>query len=242
LATFTSVAASVTVVGCTTLCTWRLNIGSIRFPEAVLIALSVVEVLDLREVCLDRGIMGFSSGSAVGVSERGMSSSNVGVEGLEGLEKFEKRSAVLRDGLRRAATLDSDRSRRGGRTTSWIWRLRGFFDAVGGGLTMMYCYGRERRAKSGARRAERSGVERRGECAEKWKDVRRSERLRRSKGDVRLTSMGLFLRLDSTPTLTGRAMTTPEALGLGRPSDESDDERCASLRDGRAARPPRPSA
>jgi hypothetical protein len=61
--------------------------------------------------------------------------------------------------------------------------------------------------------------------------------------DHRLTSMGLFLRLDSTPTLTGRAMTTPDALGRGRPSDESDDERCASLRDGRAARAKRwPSA
>jgi hypothetical protein len=35
LATFTSVAASVTTVGCITLCTARLNIGSIRFPLAV---------------------------------------------------------------------------------------------------------------------------------------------------------------------------------------------------------------
>jgi hypothetical protein len=111
-----------------------------RFPEALLMALSVVETLDLREVCLERGTSGFS-GSVVGVSERGISSSNVGVEGLEGLEKFEKRSAVPTDGLRRAGTLDSDRSRRGGRTTSWIWRLRGFFEEVGGGLTMMYCYG-----------------------------------------------------------------------------------------------------
>ena len=160
-ATFASVTASVTTVGCTTLCTVKLNIGSIRRPappEAVDKALvPVVPVDAVERLELDR----------FNVSSLPLSCASVGlsrsVEALRliildvATELEVSRDgpfivATLGDGGIEAPPMDADRNdtfdvpfvpdlaRPRDLLTICICRLRGFFDAVGGGLTMMYCY------------------------------------------------------------------------------------------------------
>lgn len=155
LATFASVAASLTTVFCMTLCTVRLNIGSTLFfcppPEVEDV---LAEELRLKSLdFMDELRLNVAACSALPASARTSKASSLdplrsmtcGVVASDGNTVFgliDEASIIPADmeSLRMDVdTVESVRSRERGSgfTMSCIWRLRGFFELVGGGLTMM---------------------------------------------------------------------------------------------------------
>lgn len=162
LATLVSVAASVTTVGCMTLCTARLNMGSIRLP--VVMADPVVpvllletpetaETLDLSDVervnSAPRVVGDTSSEIRAGDSDRvgvmsvpveePLSLSGKAIEPLAG-EDWVEGIMLPMDGERAEKTDDEAALSRPRLvlTTSWTCRFKWFLEAVGGGFTMIY--------------------------------------------------------------------------------------------------------
>lgn len=140
-ATLLSVPASVTMVGCMTLCTARLYNGMMRFPlcDVVDVALSPPELDCDESTELERfSVLAVPVGgcSAVGVASASLGFSKDCRWGVLGPE--------LRSPLGTAARVGASDPRRGrvffSGITSWTWRLRGFFAAVGGGLTSTNVY------------------------------------------------------------------------------------------------------
>lgn len=162
-ATFVSVAASVTTVGCMTLCTARLNIGSIRLPPPMVLPFELVapllmdtaDTLDLRDdvrlsstppalltVAHSSPDMRTGESERTGVSSvpdaEDVSGSGRPTGGLTGDECVDGITLPIEAERAEKAVEEAARSLpRRVWTTSWTWRLRGFFEEVGGGLTMM---------------------------------------------------------------------------------------------------------
>lgn len=143
-----------------TLCTAKLNMGSTLFlaPPLNVLPLVAEDSSDLRELDLCKAAPTSRVGSASslesgnGLSDRSLVVADdsdwpackepsvggrpmVGVAGVTGADR--EVISVPVEAVR-TETPDTDLSRAlVSLTTSWIWRLSGFFAEVGGGLTMM---------------------------------------------------------------------------------------------------------